>query len=67
MKIQVQTIRGVVRFRRAGLEFGPSPIELDTDKLKKAAVDAIAAEPRLIVAEVKAKDKDKNKDKKAKD
>lgn len=63
MKITVATAPGVTRFRRAGIEFGREPVELDADKLKKGVLDALRAEPRLIVREVEAK---KSDDKKAK-
>lgn len=53
-KIHVKTVRGTERMRRAGYAFGREPIELDTNRLKKAQLDAIRAEPRLEVVDVNA-------------
>lgn len=51
-------------FRRAGIQFTHDGVELDTSKLKKADLDAIANEPNLVVvgdiespAERKAREK----------
>lgn len=51
-------------FRRAGIQFTHDGVELDTTKLKKADLDAIANEPNLVVvgeiessAERKAREK----------
>jgi hypothetical protein len=38
------------RFRRAGIEFNRAGVELDTDKLKKGQLEAIQAEPNLVIA-----------------
>lgn len=68
MKITVSTAPGVTRFRRAGIEFGRDPVELNPKKLGEDVLAAILAEPRLIVTEVEDKkgDDKKGDDKKAK-
>jgi hypothetical protein len=42
-------------FRRAGIEFGKAPRTLDTDKLTKGQLEAIEAEPMLVVVAADAK------------
>jgi hypothetical protein len=37
------------RFRRAGIEFSRAGIELDTAELTQDQVDAIQAEPNLVI------------------
>jgi len=37
------------RFRRAGIEFSRAGVELDTDELTQEQVDAIQAEPNLVI------------------
>lgn len=51
-------------FRRAGIQFTHDGVELDTSKLKKVDLDAIANEPNLVIvgdiespAERKAREK----------
>lgn len=39
-------------FRRAGIEFGAEPVELDTAKLTKAKREQIEAEPMLVVEQL---------------
>jgi hypothetical protein len=47
--ITVKTLPGVARFCRGGLCFGPEPTTIAVADLGKAALDAIKAEPKLIV------------------
>lgn len=51
-KFSIKTARGVASFRRAGLEFGREPIEIDSGKISKKRFEAILAEPRLDVTEI---------------
>lgn len=62
-KITVQS-KPAKGFRRAGIQFTRDGVELDTSKLKKADLEAIANEPNLVVvgeiesaAERKAREK----------
>ena len=62
-KITVKS-KSATGFRRAGIQFTHDGVELDTSKLKKADLDAIANEPNLVIvgdlespAERKAREK----------
>jgi hypothetical protein len=43
------------RFRRADIEFTREGVVLDTDKLKKEQLEAIKAEPMLVVSDATEK------------
>ena len=43
-------------FRRAGFQFTREGVELDTSKLKKGVLEALQAEPNLVVSEAAEKD-----------
>lgn len=47
MKIRVHSKRNT--FYRAGMKFGDTPVELDTDELEKGALAQLEAEPMLVV------------------
>lgn len=50
-KLSIKTVRGVAHFRRAGMEFGREPVEVDETKIGKKKLEAIRAEPRLEVTQ----------------
>lgn len=49
--LYVQTARGVARFRRAGMTFGPQRERLARETLSDEQVEALLNEPNLIVEE----------------
>jgi hypothetical protein len=49
-KIRVHSKRA--GFRRAGIAFGAEPVTLDTAELKAGQLDALRAEPMLVVEEL---------------
>lgn len=51
-------------FRRAGFAFTREGVELDTAKLKKEQLEAIEAEPNLVVVPIEEKKADKKEEKK---
>jgi len=54
------------RFRRAGIEFTRAGVEVDTDKITKEQLEAIEAEPNLVVAAEESAAKPQQKAKGAK-
>ena len=49
--ITVKTIPGVERFCRAGRCFGQEPVQVVIAELPKGGLEALRAEPRLVVEE----------------
>lgn len=62
MHVRAKTERG---FYRAGLHFTREGVELDPKALKKEQLEAIEAEPNLIVTQPKPADEKQAKGKKA--